>query len=52
MTPKTTSERMSALRKRRKEAGLTRLELWARPEAHESIKAFAAKLQRKKLEKK
>lgn len=33
--------RMQALRQRRKDAGLTRLELWAHPDSHKTIKEFA-----------
>ena len=37
-----------ALRKRRQEAGFTRLELWLHPDDHEPVKEAAAKLQRKR----
>jgi hypothetical protein len=48
VTAQTPSERKAAERARRKEAGLTRLELYVHPEDHEAIKAYAAKLQRKR----
>lgn len=48
MTAKPATERMSALRKRRQEAGFTRLELWLHPDDHEPVKEAAAKLQRKR----
>lgn len=48
MTAKPATERMAALRKRRKEAGFTRLELWLHPDDHEAVKDAAAKLQRKR----
>jgi hypothetical protein len=40
--------RVIALRLRRLMQGLTRLELYVHPEDHEAIKAYAAKLQRKR----
>ncbi len=48
MNAKTTQERVAALRQRRAELGLTRLELYAHPDDHEAIKALAAKLQGKR----
>jgi hypothetical protein len=42
---KTVAQRVSALRKRRQEAGLTRLEVFAHPEDHGAIKLYAAMLQ-------
>jgi hypothetical protein len=48
MTAKPTSVRVAALRKRRQESGLTRLEMYAHPGDHEAIKETAAKLQRKR----
>lgn len=48
MIAKTNAERVQALRQRREALGLTRLELYAHPADHESIKAHAAKLQRKR----
>jgi hypothetical protein len=52
MTAKTPTERKAAERERRKEAGLTRLELYVNPEDHEAIKALVEKLQRKRLKEK
>jgi hypothetical protein len=48
MTTKTTAERVQEMRARREALGLTRLDLYAHPADHEAIKAFAAKLQRKR----
>lgn len=48
MSAKTASERKAAERQRRQEAGLVRLELFAHPEDHASIKEHAAKLARKR----
>lgn len=48
MTAKPATERMAALRKRRQEAGFSRLELWLHPDDHKAIKEAAAKLQRKR----
>lgn len=48
MTAKTPAERKAAQRQRNAEAGLVRLELYAHPEDHASIKEHAAKLQRKR----
>ena len=45
---KTNAERIAALRQRRADLGLTRLELYAHPDDHEAIKELAAKLQRKR----
>ncbi|MDP1649646.1 MAG: hypothetical protein Q8M01_15800 [Rubrivivax sp.] len=45
---KTNSERIADLRERRKAAGLARLELYAHPDDHAQIRAYAAKLQRKR----
>jgi hypothetical protein len=45
---KTPTRRVQELRQRREALGLTRLELYVHPEDHESIKAHAAKLQRKR----
>lgn len=41
--------RMQALRQRRKDAGLTRVELWAHPDAHRAIKVFATMLENGRL---
>lgn len=53
LVPKTTSERVQAMRAARDALGLKRLELYAHPEDWPAIKALAEKLQRKraKLEK-
>lgn len=40
--------RVAALRARRAALGLTRLELWARPEHHARIKRYAARLEKEK----
>lgn len=48
VTAKTPAERKAAERQRRSDAGLVRLELYAHPEDHASIKEHAAKLQRKR----
>ena len=48
MTAKPTSERVAALRKRRQESGLTRLEMYAHPDDHPAIKALAQKLQKRR----
>lgn len=45
--PATTTQRVAALRARRSREGLVRLEVWALPEHHEAIKAYAATLNRK-----
>jgi hypothetical protein len=47
-TPRPTAERVAALRQRRADKGLTRLEIYAHPEDHSAIKATAAKLQAKR----
>lgn len=47
-TAKTNAERIAALRQRRADLGLTRLELYAHPDDHEAIKELAEKLQRKR----
>mgnify|MGYP001335250229 CR=1 FL=1 len=44
MTAKPATERMAALRKRRQDTGLTRLELWAHPDDHQAIRDEAARL--------
>ncbi len=48
MTAKTVSQRVQALRQRREALGLTRIELYAYPADHESIKNYAAQLQRRR----
>lgn len=48
MNPKSTNERQQAFKQRQKEAGLKEIRnLWAPPEHHERIKAYAKKLQAK-----
>ena len=50
MTAKTEGERIKAFRQRQKEAGLKELRnLWAKPEHHEAIKAYARKLDKNPL---
>ena len=46
--PKTTSERVQAMRASRDALGLKRLELYAHPEDWPAIKALAERLQRKR----
>jgi hypothetical protein len=47
MTAKSTSERQQALRERRATLGLSEVRgIYARPEDHARIKAYAAKLRR------
>jgi hypothetical protein len=41
---KTTAERMKKLRDRQRKAGLVLLQLWAHPDDHPQLKAFAARL--------
>jgi hypothetical protein len=49
MTAKTTAERQRALRQARADAGLMEVRgVWLHPDDHEAIKAYAAKLQRKR----
>ena len=50
MTAKPAKERMAALRKRRQESGLVRLELWLHPDDHESVKNVVAELRQKRDE--
>jgi len=47
-TPKTNAERQEALKKKRKDAGLSRLEIYAPPDHHNKIKDYAAKLSKTK----
>jgi len=47
--PLTPAQRKAAERKRRRALGLTPLEVWAKPEHHEAIKAYARKLDKKPL---
>jgi len=42
--PKPSAPRVAALRERRAAFGLARLEVWARPEHHALIRAYAAAL--------
>jgi hypothetical protein len=50
VTAKTTAERQRALRQARADAGLVEVRgVWLHPEDHASIKALAAKLQRKRM---
>jgi hypothetical protein len=42
--PRTPAERQAAARERRRALGLVKLELWARPEHHARIRAYAAKM--------
>lgn len=46
--PLTPLQRTQALRERRAELGLTRLEVYAHPDDHEQIKKLAARLRRKR----
>jgi hypothetical protein len=48
MTAKSPAQRVADLRARRQALGLTRLELWARPEDHEYLKAKAEWLQKRR----
>jgi hypothetical protein len=51
LAPKTTSERVQAMRAARDALGLKRLELYAHPEDWPAIKALAERLQRKRARK-
>jgi hypothetical protein len=48
MNAKSVAERVQALRQRREELGLTRLELYAHPDDHAALKKEAQRLQRKR----
>ncbi len=48
LAPKTTAERVAAMRAARDALGLKRLELYAHPEDWPQIKALAEKLQRRR----
>ena len=48
MTTKTATNRMAALRQRRADEGLKRLELYAHTDDHAAIKAAAAKIAAKR----
>jgi hypothetical protein len=41
MTAKTTTQRQTALKAKRKAEGLVRLELWVKPEHKEQVKTYA-----------
>lgn len=43
-SPKSNSARQAALKKRRSDAGLVRVELYATPESADKIRKYAAKL--------
>jgi hypothetical protein len=45
---KTTLERVRELRERRRAAGLAPLTLYAHPQDHDAIRAYAERLQRKR----
>jgi hypothetical protein len=45
-TPLTPAQRKAAQRQRQREQGLVKLELWARPELHEKIRAYAERIAR------
>lgn len=48
-TAKTTNERQRAFKQRQAEAGLKEIRnLWAHPDDHEAIKAYAGKLTRRR----
>jgi hypothetical protein len=48
VAPKPATARVIALRKRRAAHGLTRLEVYAHPDDHAAIKAYAARLLKKR----
>lgn len=50
VTPPKSAPRQAALRERRAALGLTRLELWARPEHHDRIKRYAERIGKKRME--
>lgn len=52
MTTKTPTQRVQALRQRRADLGLTRLDLYAHPDDHRIIKAYAQALTDKREPKK
>ena len=47
-TPKTNAQRQAALKQKRLDAGLARLEIYAPPDHHAKIKAYAATLSKTK----
>jgi len=46
--PKTNTERSQALRKKRREAGITQLQLWLKPSEKRAVKAFLKQLRNEK----
>ncbi len=48
MTTKPATNRMAALRQRRSDEGLKRMEIWAHPDDHAAIKSAAAKITAKR----
>jgi hypothetical protein len=48
MTNKTTAERVRALRDRRAELGLQRLDLYVHPDDREPVQKYARRLQRRR----
>ena len=48
MTAQSPAQRKASERQRRADAGQSRLELWAHPDDHEAIKAYAEKLAKKR----
>lgn len=48
MNAKTPAQRKADERQRRTESGQARLELWAHPDDHEAIKAYAEKLAKRR----
>jgi hypothetical protein len=51
MAPKTTSERVAAMREVREDLGLKRLEMYVHPEDWPAVKQYAIKLQLKRAKK-
>lgn len=47
----TPAERQAASRARKAKSGLVRLDLWAKPEDHELIRAYAAELAKSRAQK-
>jgi hypothetical protein len=52
MTAKTAAERVSALRQRRADLGLVRMDVYAHRDDHPAIKALAEKLNQKRTKEK
>ena len=46
---KSTTERVRALRERRKAEGLVRVEAWVRPQHVDAVKSFLARLEKRVL---